>query len=46
MTLMANLNSSPDLTVIPAPGTLVRIKAQDFKAILPDCPRLNHELLH
>jgi CRP-like cAMP-binding protein len=46
MPLMANLNSSPNLTVIQAPGTLFRIKAQEFKAILPDCPQLNHELVH
>ena len=39
--LMANLNSSPNLTVIQAPGTLFRINAQEFKAILPDCPQLN-----
>ena len=39
--LMANLNSSPNLTVIQAPGTLFRINVQEFKAILPDCPQLN-----
>jgi CRP-like cAMP-binding protein len=46
MPLIANLNSSPNLTVIQAPGTLFRIKAQEFKAILPDCPQLNRELVH
>jgi CRP-like cAMP-binding protein len=46
MPLMANLNSSPNLTVIQAPGTLFRIKAQEFRAILPDCPQLNRELVH
>ena len=46
MPLMANLNSSPNLTVIQAPGTLFRIKAQEFKAILSGCPQLNRELVH
>ena len=46
MPLMANLNTSPNLTVIQAPGTLFRIKAQEFKAILSGCPQLNRELVH
>ncbi len=46
MPLMANLNSSPNLTIIQTPGTLFRIEAQEFKAILPDCPQLNRELVH
>jgi len=46
MPLMANLSTSPNLTVIQAPGTLFRIKAQEFKAILSGCPQLNRELVH
>ena len=40
---MANLNTSPNLTVIQAPGTLFGIRAQEFKAILSGCPQLNRE---
>jgi CRP-like cAMP-binding protein len=46
MPLMANLNTSSNLTVTQAPGTLFRIKARDFKAILSDCPQLKRELVH